>query len=225
MRVRILAVALVFGACGGDGEDGRDGADGQDGTVITTTDLPVGSKECPAGGIQITVDGVPRALCNGEPGAAGAAGAMGAPGKDGEASGYRPVLIVGCNVAVDFYTGGDGVSETYLAHDSVIYSNGDADVSCVATAGDSNGAGNRYYPAGTVGAAKLGCTASIDYPPGGDGVQGYMDFSLGNEGPTATYHDAPNPMNGDFFVFEDSNCQVRKWSGTAWVAGTLADLD
>jgi hypothetical protein len=227
MRVVMAAVCVVcfVAACGGD--DGENGRDGQDGTVLTSMDLPIGSQQCPAGGILVTVDGTPTALCNGAQGAdgrMGAEGAAGAPGKDGEASGYRPVLIMSCGVALDVYTGSDGIDETYLGYDAVVYSNGDAEVSCEsALGGAQSGTSGSYFPAVAVGAADLGCSASVDYPPS-DGVAGFMAFQVGPQGPSAVYTDAPHAMDGDYYTFGAADCVVRKWSGSAWVNGSLADI-
>lgn len=232
MRAGMAAVCgLCFiASCVGDA--GADGRDGQDGAVLTSMDLPVGSSQCPAGGILVAVDGAARALCNGEDGQAGAmgaagatgpAGASGAPGQDGEAVGYRPVSLMSCSAAVDFY-GEDAIEETYLKHDAVIYSNGDAEISCEVAGGTDSGSGSGYFPGGTVGATSLKCSAAVDYPPGGDGTAGFMDFALSATGPVAIYRDTPNPLNGEHRVLGPSDCIVRKWSGAAWVAGSFADL-
>jgi hypothetical protein len=234
MRTRMgLLLVFVVAACAEDGKDGLDG------TPVDAEDLPVGSAQCPNGGVLLTVGIEERAVCNGAVGATGATGATGTPGMD--ADGYQPTVSILCNASVDLVNGQagfdtpqiigtDGIDESYFQYSAVVYSNKDVQATCGVTFGTvETSSGGAYYAGTSMGAANRYCQVSIDYPPapasGGNG--GVWAFTVNAEKtPIATYSDmdANHPLNGDFIDFFEEECVVRKFVGGAWVAGTFADL-
>lgn len=216
--MRRVAMFVVLVGCAGepgpDGLDGRDGMDGDDGSGVTVATLDEGSDECPAGGLLVTAGGEETPICNGE---------AGEDGQGGSGGSYAPALSINCSVSLDILFD-DDIPETGFGYDAIIYSNGDAEVSCTAAIGSAQaGAGRAYYPAVTLGAQTLFCAAKADYPPT-DTVAGSMYFELSDEGPQATYTDAPNAMDGSQYTFKEADCRVRLWNGKAWSDGELADL-
>jgi len=231
MRARLGLLLAFVVACAEDGKDGRDG------TRVSVEDLPVGSPECPTGGLLLTVGGDKRPVCNGATGAAGQPGPAGPAGMNAPGQGYQPTLSVLCGASIDLLDGTanfntpqvigtDGTAESYFEYSVVVYSNGDSQLTCGVTLGSiETSFGGVYYPGTAQGAVNRYCQVAIDYPPEG-ASGGVWEFTIDQKTPIATYsdNDPGHPLNGDVIDFFEDECVIRKFANGAWTTGSFADL-
>ena len=171
-------------------------------------------------------------------GPVGGQGPAGPPGKDGmlpEGGTYRPRYWVSCNASLDLIsfnsTGqpqrlADGMSETLLVYNVLLYTNGDVEVSCTAGIGSAqSGTISDYFPAVTNGASTGLCIAPADYPPFGTQA-GFWQLQT-SSGPHAQYMDADNPLglNGFSHSFTESECNSDVLGDDGkWTHVTLSDV-
>lgn len=219
MRITLLvaAVALMCACKGAAGPAGPEGPRGERGARG-----PSGEPGEPGDTGEAGPPG-PR-------GQTGATGPGGPPGDSGEAFSYRPVLLISCFAALDIVLidgseGQDGINETYLDYDLAAFSNGDAEVQCLAEAGPNDGSGSSYYASDTVGAVTGACAAASDYPPQNE-ESGFWSFELGARAPEATHDDIPSHwLHGSSVEFAEEDCYVKVAEADgSWATVELADV-
>lgn len=149
---------------------------------------------------------------------------------------YRPAYRVGCGATLDNVSVGaaglvrvpDGLHETELHYELMVYTNGDAEVSCLAALGTAqHGSDAAYYPAITKGAQSGACFASADYSSVGGVEAGFWMFDVQTAGPRVVYMDPDNPLgfNGFSYQFPDADCAVHMLgSNGKWSSVMLADV-
>lgn len=183
------------------------------------------------------------AACYGPPGAPGddgkegPRGAVGPAGPAGPAGeGYRPAYQVTCGTTLDNVSVGaaglvrapDGMRETQLHYQLMVYTNADAEVSCLAAIGTAQlGTDSAYYPAVTKGAQSGSCIASADYGSTGGVEAGFWQFDVQTAGPRAVYKDPDNPLgfNGFSYQFPEADCTAHMLgSNGKWSTVMLADV-
>ena len=189
--VCVLGIATaVLAGCGGEAQDGEDGES------VVLSQLPAGDKNCPAGGVRVSVENEAHYVCNGQDGDGAGAGG-------GGSSSFAPVGLLNCN-ALPTMSNGNQVSLTY---NIVTFSDGSAFVTCsVNSTGLVAGSSTRWFAPWQVGAASLGCTVASD--AAAPATSGWWAFERSNGKYRTTYHDIGSTVDGSFYEFTTQNCPL-----------------
>ena len=157
----------------------------------------------------------------------GAPGPQGPPGDDSDA--YRPLFSAACTAVLDLVgvggVGQDGIEETLLSYNWLVYINGDVEVACEASAGLQSGGFSTFYPYIASGASSAACTVGLDYLPE-DGHAGYWRFESVLDGFFVTHKATDtHPLNGVEYQFGGNDCVIRQMSDELrWREISLSEL-
>jgi hypothetical protein len=166
-------------------------------------ELSSGSRDCPYGGVRITVDSEKEVVCNGAPGQQGERGAMGEDGAaTGGGAGWAPETIMGCGAVTTLPVSRVSVR---LEYHLVTFTDGSRLVSCTAESTHLVSGDRTVLYAGWQQGSIAG-TCMVVSDASGSADSGWWSFELVGGLPRATYNDEPTADHLATYTFRTSDC-------------------